>query len=138
METNPRLVIVNRIAFELPALGRGSVTLTFTLLAEVRSAAGSFTRIEVGLIEEGIRTLEPKFTTAPLINPVPVMVSELRSPLPTNAIGGESLVMVIGLGDAEICAVPVDIPLARPLASMTTEGLLEVQENEMPLMADPF
>src|SRR5262249_61765360 len=121
----------------------------------VRSAAGTFTRIEVGLIEEGIRTLEPKFTTAPLINPVPVMVSELRSPLPTNAIGGESLVMVIGLGgggmttvsdaepltalaDAEICVVPVDIPLARPLASMTTEGLLEVHENEMPLMAVPF
>src|ERR1700746_2405759 len=86
------------MAFEVPALGTGSLTLTFTLLAEVRSAAGTFTSIEVGLIEDGIRTFEPKFTTAPLINPVPVMIRESRSPLPTNAIGGESLVMVMGLG----------------------------------------
>ena len=47
--------------------------------------------------------LEPKFTSAPLTKPEPVMVKGIRSPLPANAMGGESRVMVIGqLQGAEV------------------------------------
>jgi hypothetical protein len=110
----------------------------------------------VGLRDDGVKMLEPKFTKAPLTNPLPVMVRETRSPLPASARGGESLLMVSGqlqeaavtpsdmtlliapCADALICAVPSDTPLTSPLASMVaTAGSLEVQVNTTPLIANP-
>src|SRR5579862_940859 len=85
---------------EVPALGAGLVTVTnngwLGGVTAVNSAAGTVTTIVVGETEVGIRILEPKFTSAPLTKPEPVMVKGIRSPLPARAIGGESRVIVTG------------------------------------------
>ena len=123
----------------------------------VSSAAGTVTVMAVEFTEDGTRMLDPKFTSAPGRKPVPVIVRETRFPLPTNAMGGESRVMVSGApesralsvndaallltpcADALICVVPSPTAVARPFASMVaTVGSLDVQLNTTPLMASPF
>jgi hypothetical protein len=81
-------------------------------------------------------TPESKFTVAPLTNPVPKIVNELKSPfMPTNPMFGERRVKESGEGggtgftvkDAELLmtfaayavmyAVPVASPVAIPVAA---------------------
>ena len=100
--------------------------------------------------------LEPKFNRAPLTNPVPVIVRETRSPLPANAIDGESLLIEMGqlqgvettvkdaalltalCAEAVIWTAPAVTPVARPFASMVaTEESLDAQINVIPLIARP-
>src|SRR3984957_6903121 len=111
----------------------------------------------VGETEVGMRMLEPKFTSAPLTNPLPVIVRGTKSPLPASAIGGESRVMLMGqsqgtevtasetallvafCADALISTEPVAMPVASPFASMlATVGSLVVHANTTPLIACPF
>ena len=109
-----------------------------------------------GLTDVGVRILEPKFTSAPLTNPLPEIVRETRSPLPANAIGGESLLIETGqlqgaavtvsdtplltalCAEAVICTVPAVTPVASPFVStIATEESLEAHVNVMPLIASP-
>ena len=66
--------MVKGSGFEVAALGAGSLTLTAKVPTDVKSVKGTTTAMDVGLTVAGIRTFEPKFTTAPLTKPVPVMV----------------------------------------------------------------
>jgi hypothetical protein len=70
----------------------------------------------VEFTEDGIKMLDPKFTSAPGRKPLPVMVRETRSPLPTNAMGGESLVMVSGTSESGILSVNNAALLLTPWA----------------------
>ena len=91
---------------------------------------------DVGVIAEGVKTLLPKFTVAPLANPVPKIVKELKFPfIPTKPIFGERRVIASGDGGgagftvraAELLvtfpeetlmyALPVVSPVAIPLAA---------------------
>ena len=66
----------------------GFVTVTFTAPAEAISAAGIVATIWVLVTDEGvIAGLDPKFTVAPLINPVPLTVNWKLDP-PAAAFDG--------------------------------------------------
>ena len=67
----------------------GFVTVTFTVPAEAISAAGIVATIWVLVTDEGvIAGLDPKFTIAPLIKPVPFTVKVKAGP-PDVALEGD-------------------------------------------------
>jgi len=73
----------------------GFVTLTDRVRTVANSATGIVTVMDVGVMADGIRTSEPKFTVAPAPKPVPAIVSDLKSPfIPVRPKVGESRVSV--------------------------------------------
>src|SRR5580692_1916326 len=75
-------------AFDVPPPA-GFVTVTFTVPAEAISAAGIVATIWVLVTDEGvIAGLDPKFTIAPLIKPVPFTVKVKAGP-PDAALDGD-------------------------------------------------
>jgi hypothetical protein len=80
-------LMVNVTAFEVPPPA-GFVTVTFTVPAVTMSAAGIVATIWTLLTEEGvIAGLDPKFTVAPVANPVPLIVNGKLAP-PATALDG--------------------------------------------------
>ena len=66
----------------------GFVTVTFTVPAVAMSAAGIVATIWVLVTDDGVITgLDPKFTVAPLVNPLPLTVSGKAGP-PAVALDG--------------------------------------------------
>ena len=67
-------------------------------------------------MEDGVRTLEPKFTVAPLTNPVPKIVRELKLPvMPTSPMFGERRVTLSGEGGgAGLIERPAELLITFP------------------------
>ena len=90
METKPYSLTTKVIGFDVSGVAPVLVTVTDKFAAVAKSAAGTCTVIEFAVTVAGVRTSDPKFTTAVVPKFVPVIVRYCKSALPLRAIGGES------------------------------------------------
>ena len=100
------------------------VTVTTTVAAETKSAAGTCTVIEVDVTLTGLKMLEPKLTIEFEAKFAPAMVRYCKSALPVIAMGGERDESDGGVGGGGGGAVSVKKtdPVIPATVAVTLEG----------------